>query len=149
MEGNQNTRPPLTTKLSDLFANVNANQELKAPKSRCHSEEVAHYFRGNPPVLREIPSIWSEKVRGLHSRVFPSVTTPGCGLVRNDTHSLHFFGYYQHLSPFQLLIRIVNLNDESFLKYYFTPIVKVEGARNRPHNPPVPIVDQIPNAVNP
>ena len=43
----------------------------------------------------------------------------------------------------------VNRKDESFLKYYFTPIVKVEGARNRPHNPPVPIVDQIPNAVNP
>ena len=54
MEGNQNTRPPLTTKLSDLFANVNANQELKAPKSRCHSEEVAHYFRGNPPVRGEM-----------------------------------------------------------------------------------------------
>lgn len=67
----------------------------------------------------------------------------------NDWDRWNVYIQEKNNSVWKATLRIANSTNGNKVLYDITPIVKVEGARNRPHNPPAPIVDQTPSAVKP
>lgn len=65
----------------------------------------------------------------------------------NDWDRWNVYIQEKNNSVWKATLRIANSTNGNKVLYDITPIVKVEGARNRPHNPPVTIINQTPSAV--